>query len=573
MKNIKGITIISLVITIIVLLILAGISIQMLSGDNGIINRTQEAKKQMEDNQDFEILKLKVIESSINEGKPDIEALIPKLHDMGCTILGSSFPLTVSYNGKEYKIEEDGTIKANNGKTDENWDEDKGVNKPKLASGLIPVTFNNDGSVTELSSNDYTNWYDYSNKKWANAITKDKNGKITGYWVWIPRYEYKVNSAGQNFTVKFIPVTQTIEDNGYDHIHPAFRDGSKTHYMNGEWDSELPGIWVAKFPAGFQQNTITDSNGTLSEDISNSEDTLVLSNKNYTSVDGDSINMALGTITVDSKMSLPVFNPLTYAYNMISTGDIYTLAQEVSKSTDFYGLSSNTNSHMLKNSEWGAITYLAQSQYGRNGTEVNINNNATYYREAPYKDAITGIYAEGADDWIANSLGNPWYTAEGQLGSSTGNITGIYDLNGCVCERIACYISNGSDYLEFYAGISNWAKTTANENGYLTESSKYYTVYPYDASSDTWQDNWNKYTSLKSSTYGYGDAMIEITTEIEDDHYNTWMYTSSGYMYMNFPFLERGGNFVIGSFSGSFQYGEDMGIGGESSGFRVALCP
>ena len=573
MKNNKGITLIALVITIIVLLILAGISVQMISGDNGIISRTQDAKALMEDGQDFETINLKVIESSLNKGLPNIEILVPKLRDMGCTLSGESFPLIVSYNGKEYKIEEDGTIKINNGKTDENWDEDKGVNKPKLASGLIPVTFNNDGTVTELSSNDYSNWYDYSNKKWANAITKDKNGKITGYWVWIPRYEYKVNSAEQKFKVKFIPVTQTIEDNGYDHIHPAFRDGSKTHYMNGEWDSELTGIWVAKFPAGFQQNTITDSNGTLSEDISNSEDTLVLSNKNYTSVYRDSVNMALGTITKNSKMSLPVFLPLTYAYNMISIGDMYTLAQEVSKSADFYGLSSNTNSHMLKNSEWGAITYLAQSQYGRNGTEINISNYATNFEEEPYKDAITGIYGEGTDDWIAASFGNAWYTLEGQLGSSTGNITGIYDLNGCAFERIACYISNGHYSLEENAGISNWIKTEAIENGYLTESSKYYTVYPFDARSDIGKDNWNKYNSLKSSSYGYGDALIEITTEIEEDNHNTWYDSRSWYMENQFPFIQRGGTFTIGPYSGSFEYGEDNGVGGEACGFRVALCP
>ena len=41
----KGITLIALVITIIVLLILAGISIAMLSGDNGILNRAVQAKE------------------------------------------------------------------------------------------------------------------------------------------------------------------------------------------------------------------------------------------------------------------------------------------------------------------------------------------------------------------------------------------------------------------------------------------------------------------------------------------------------------------------------------------------
>ena len=37
-------------------------------------------------------------------------------------------------------------------------------------------------------------------------------------------------------------------------------------------------------------------------------------------------------------------------------------------------------SHLMKNSEWGAVAYLTHSQYGRNGIEVTINNNgSTYY--------------------------------------------------------------------------------------------------------------------------------------------------------------------------------------------------
>ena len=44
MKNNKGITLIALVITIIVLLILAGISIAMLTGDNGLLTKANSAK-------------------------------------------------------------------------------------------------------------------------------------------------------------------------------------------------------------------------------------------------------------------------------------------------------------------------------------------------------------------------------------------------------------------------------------------------------------------------------------------------------------------------------------------------
>ena len=45
-KNTRGITLIALVVTIIVLLILAGVSILMLTGQNGILNRAKEAKEQ-----------------------------------------------------------------------------------------------------------------------------------------------------------------------------------------------------------------------------------------------------------------------------------------------------------------------------------------------------------------------------------------------------------------------------------------------------------------------------------------------------------------------------------------------
>ena len=46
MKNNKGITLIALVVTIIVLLILAGVSIAMLTGQNGILNRASQASYQ-----------------------------------------------------------------------------------------------------------------------------------------------------------------------------------------------------------------------------------------------------------------------------------------------------------------------------------------------------------------------------------------------------------------------------------------------------------------------------------------------------------------------------------------------
>ena len=56
-KTSKGITLIALVITIIVLLILAGVSIAMLTGKNGIITQAQNAKNKTEQSTSEEIKK------------------------------------------------------------------------------------------------------------------------------------------------------------------------------------------------------------------------------------------------------------------------------------------------------------------------------------------------------------------------------------------------------------------------------------------------------------------------------------------------------------------------------------
>jgi len=48
-ENRQGITLIALVITIVVLLILAGVSIAILTGQNGILTQAQNAKKATEE--------------------------------------------------------------------------------------------------------------------------------------------------------------------------------------------------------------------------------------------------------------------------------------------------------------------------------------------------------------------------------------------------------------------------------------------------------------------------------------------------------------------------------------------
>ena len=75
-KNTKsGISLIALVITIIVLLILAGISIQMLTGENGIISRTIEAKEKTENTEIQENIELAYLKSEIEKYISDENSL------------------------------------------------------------------------------------------------------------------------------------------------------------------------------------------------------------------------------------------------------------------------------------------------------------------------------------------------------------------------------------------------------------------------------------------------------------------------------------------------------------------
>ena len=63
LKNKNGITLIALVITIVVLLILAGVSISMLTGNNSIIKQAQNAKKETEESTEKEKIQIAVYEA------------------------------------------------------------------------------------------------------------------------------------------------------------------------------------------------------------------------------------------------------------------------------------------------------------------------------------------------------------------------------------------------------------------------------------------------------------------------------------------------------------------------------
>ena len=237
-------------------------------------------------------------------------------------------------------------------------------------------------------------------------------------------------------------------------VHPSFTNGNKTAekiargeipFGNGEWRENIAGYWVAKYAAGFQASTTDACDATK---VVNGNDTIVYSDEKYTTNNVFNATAISTSAIVNTEMSYPVFKPLTYAYNCISTGEAYILSKQIAKASSFYGLnSSKTDSHQMKNSEWGAVAYLTQSSYGRNRTEISMNSKNINNRPKNIY-AVTGYSGE---------------TANGVDASTTNNMSGVFDIRGCVWEHIAAYVTNGADNLKY--GIPYVKIETTNADG------------------------------------------------------------------------------------------------------------
>ena len=344
---------------------------------------------------------------------------------------------------------------------------------------------------TEYSYVAGTGSNDNTKSKWANARVTIND--VDSYFVWIPRYAYRIiyfkdaeskkayqegalteedavangkiigysDSRGivdaQGRKIDGVAsTTKTMVSKDYFMVHPAFMDDVDA----GGWTSELPGIWVGKY----------EPSGTISQ-----------------------LKVQPGVASLRSQ----------------TIGTFYTAG---------LGYAEELQSHMLKNSEWGAVAYLTESKYGRNGTEVTMNNSSSY---------ITG------SSKTASGTTKDYTSTEGVLASSTGNIYGIYDLSGGAFEYIAGYYKDGS-----VSYGSSFAKGTSNE---------YSTAY---------------IGTSASSAYIYGDATMET---------KSWHSDDADFVTSTYPFFGRGGNCRNGSTAGVFCYYYYKGSSNNNNSFRLAL--
>ena len=421
-------------------------------------------------------------------------------------------------------------FKVNVSTVEQNLDT-SGANKPVLASNMIPVYYDEAKNVWKKADKNNSQkeyrWYSYSSTgeykgMWANAVTvKEANRQtylnaepgttismddITTMWVWIPRFNAVTPSNYNGGTkakpnaidVTFVKQNETAID--------AFTFGTK----------ELSGFWYGKF----ETSHTTLASSTTANNLGCSNETC---------------NNANGIIIKPNVKSL--------RYN--NQSNFFFASRSMEQAGNSFGfVSSEVDTHMSKNSEWGAVAYLTQSIYGRCTsnticTEIGINNNYNNDND----NYITGYGAPaGSGETVANGEYN---TTLGKDASTTGNIYGIYDMSGGAWEHVMGVLAdpNGNPRSGYdssqNSGFTGMLDDGTTYTGVSFPDSKYY----------------NLYTDNSSYT---GHALTETAGWYSDIAY----FVSSSY-----PWFLRGSNYSYIKLAGvfSFYYDSDSSDNGNSS--------
>ena len=226
-KNVHGITLIALVITIIVLLILAGVSISMLTGQNGILTQANNAKQATEQANAKEKVELSVTGAigQTKEGILTVENLKTELENYKGTVEGDKFPVTVKLDGKNFLVNANGKVVSTENSTlgivtgseEKNTTVKDGLGNQVVVPAGFKVLNPNDNVINGIVIEDVSHT--------ATAGSQ---------FVWIPVGEVIKDSAGNKETITLSRYTfaddseGTPKDQGANEIENSF-DSSYKH--------------------------------------------------------------------------------------------------------------------------------------------------------------------------------------------------------------------------------------------------------------------------------------------------------------------------------------------------------
>ena len=405
-------------------------------------------------------------------------------------------------------------------------------NAPELDSGMIPVTYN--GSNWEKADATSNDWYNYSEGIWANAVTVTSSSRsnylsaevgtvvnmddIETMWVWIPRYSYTIGSEdGTNYYGKqgdYLDTIPTVElpgeiDIKFVDTNTKDRGTAKYIVSNGiednSWytpdaftfgDQELSGIWVGKFET--------------SNETGSSTNTTILN---------------------------PIIKPNIPSWRYINVSNAFIVSQKMNDSGNRYGFSSNVDTHMMKNSEWGVVAYLSQSKYGKLGNKDFSGSNKEVYQNKS-NSYITGCSLGKPSSGTSNDYGCQYtydVNINGTGASTTGNIYGIYDMSGGAWEYI----------------MANYNDTVGSSGFSSMPDIKYYDRYT---------------TSDINIACNGGECISQGLSEIAG-----WYNDKQNMIDETSYWMLRGGSYGDSTNAGIFSYSRDIGATSSSGAFRLVI--
>ena len=347
LKATKGITLIALVITIIVLLILAAVSIATLTGENGILSKANTAKTETEKAGAKEKVQMAVMSSFDDSGKLDYTQLKTNLDKVEGidkktvppTIIEDTFPFTVKVDGYDVKIDENGKVTVegeNSGSGDNptpNPPTTSTVEEAKNTGTVLDE--NNPTTITDTYGNEvkvpegFKIAEDSATDVTGGVVIEDvSHGATAGsQFVWIP--------VGTVYTSEDKSTSETIELNRY-----TF-DESGNSTPQGE----------KVIDTYYQELATSDKGNAVAKDIEAFK-TSVTTNKGYYIGRYEARSVTPRTAETDALGQITI-KASDYVYNYVTQPQAATLARNM------YGEDKKFTSDLINSYAWDtAIVFL-----------------------------------------------------------------------------------------------------------------------------------------------------------------------------------------------------------------------
>ncbi len=420
------------------------------------------------------------------------------------------------------------------------------VNEPILSSGMIPVVYNDDSHnwVKARYDNKGNSWYNYYDKKWANVVVVKDSAEskyneasigsvidisdVLAFYVWIPRFKYLVWDINRQ--------TSDVKNYSYD----AKSNGVIISFEKDENSSgSVSCNYNYNLILGLFDECVYSGNRISANTVNSVAADAWYTHPAFTSGDKELSGFWIGKFETTGTVDNPTIIP-----DSVSLSDV-PLAEfvRVSKKFNSYGIDNNLESRIIRNVEWGAVTYLSHSLYGlcadSGCSDVYVNNSIDHYTgRSSGSYILDDVYQYGTYSY--DGYGTVDGTKDsnysyGVMASTTGNITGVYDMAGGALEFVMGNIGDSEAKVVVGDNSGNWNNIELKRSDY------------------------DLYATIDSVSDGYNRAILgDATSEVSINGF-TWGNSDKTNIASDSHWIVRG--------SGNNIYGYDYVDGGASSSY------